>query len=65
MKIPFHDSRTGAYRRWTDYKKWKKLRFSELYELIDGCKDLGKIELMELSSLIEKKLKAFEQYRKA
>ena len=65
MKIPFQDSRAGENRRWTDYKKFQKVRFLDLYELLESCKELREPELMELSSLIENKLKALQEFRKA
>jgi len=65
MKIPFQDSRAGANRRWTDYKKLQKVRFLEIYELLESCKELREPELRELISLIENKLKAFQEFQRA
>jgi len=65
MKIPFQDSRTGGNRRWTDYRKWQKIRFLEIYELLENCNELKEPELMELSRLIENKLRAFQKFRRA
>ena len=59
MKIPFLDTRAGADRRWTDYKKLQKVRFLEIYELLENCNELREPELVELNGLIENKLKVF------
>ncbi|MDA3918284.1 MAG: hypothetical protein PF690_15100 [Deltaproteobacteria bacterium] len=59
MKIPFEDRRTSMERRWTDIIKINDFRFHELYELIEGCNELGKDEFFSLKELIEKKLHTF------
>ena len=64
MKIPFQDSRAGENRRWTDYKKLQRMRFLDIYELLESCKELKETELLELNNLIADKLRAFRQFHK-
>jgi hypothetical protein len=62
MKIPFQDSRAGGNRRWTDYRRLQKVRFLEIYQILEGCQELRKTELMELNRLIERKLRTFQRF---
>ncbi len=65
MQIPFQDSRADGNRRWTDYKKLKRVRFFEICDLLDNCNELREPELIELNTLIENKLKSFKEIRRA
>ena len=65
MQIPFQDSRADDNRRWADYKKLKRVRFLEIYDLLEKCNELREPELIELNTLIENKLKGFKEIRRA
>ena len=61
MKIPFQDSRLEMNRRWTDYKRFRQIRFKELYETLENFKEFMEPELLQLRELIENKLKAMQE----
>ena len=58
MKIPYRDAGDGVKRCWTDHERIAKRRFDRLYETIEECSEIKRVELIKLRELLDEKLQA-------